>query len=343
MKKTILSAVATVGLVALGLSQVAYAEQTRALPDGETLYAIDCEDNVGQLVSVDVATGELTAIGEGTDDPEVDCAADAAWDPNTNIAYWVDWGNTLTLWATDVETGVPTNVGPLLDAADETTIYTFFGLFMGVDGVLWGMGSTSAGTKQVFTIDTATGLFTIVADVTVDGSPFTGSTYSTSFNPADDTFYFIDVQSGAFNLYSIDLATGAATLVGPQADNQPYRWYGLTFDSNGTMWSTCVYGSNSTGFDYATSSTIEGYITDTTTFSQSSGATLLDGRDWFSESNFITYQYTPHEDGTPSPTDAPASVSLASTGVHANGALGAMGALMVAGLALIVIRARRSA
>ncbi len=112
--------------------------------------------------------------------------------------------------------GVVQDVGPLNDT--NSLNYGMTGLaFDPVSGVLY--GSTSSGSSDpathslLVTIDPASGLVTVKGPYNLAGDAAGSSMADIAFDPTTDVLYGIGTVGGA-QLYSIDTATGQATLVG---------------------------------------------------------------------------------------------------------------------------------
>jgi uncharacterized protein YjiK len=190
-----------------------------------TLYVI--ADGVGiavynSLTSVDVATGAVTVIGP-TGWAEVE---GLAFDPNTNTLYGID-DSTDSLITLDTTTGLGTVVG--------------------VEGALgaaaaWESLAFDPNTNTLFTVnDTSDELYVVSA---VDGTTaLAGSTAPATviegltFDANTNTLYASN-DSGGGQLYTINAANGAATLVAAYpASTQDIE--GLAYDSvNNIMYGT---------------------------------------------------------------------------------------------------------
>jgi hypothetical protein len=313
-----------VGAAALGLSLTlaspANAAQTRALPAGETLYAIDCQDNIGLLASFDVTTAVGTAIGTGSTDSHVDCAADSTYNATTGKVFWAAWSENNELFSMDPTTGESTYIGTL-DTVDNA-LRDVSALLSGTDGVIYVVYSrNSDDAEQLGTVDTATGTVTFLHDVLDESSTLTDLNLgSGEYNPADGTFYVINF----LELFALDVTTGALTSKGLNGD-AANPWWGLTFDSNGVMWTT--------GQNAVASSTVDGWST-AGNQEASGDFTTIGGELWHSESVLIIPAGVP----TPvvEPTLAATGVNGAQAGLIAVG--GAVVALLGAGAALAARR-----
>lgn len=312
-------ATVTAGLVtlaALSSGAAANAVQSRSLPSGETLYAVSCDYTnsapLGQLASIDTATAVASAIGTGSTNSHANCAAQGALDQSTQLLYWASWDATPNyLFKTNTATGVSTPIGTLTVTSGPT--FDISSLMMGRDGVLYAVYALVNGSNWNYglgRVDTSTGAITAIATLTNGGSvladPKTGSNsgkliFAAAFNPADNTYYVIHQTT----LFAINVSNAALTSAGNNGDNN--WWWSLAFDSNGTMWST--------GDGDLMSSTVTTWATAGS--QQKSAHNLqLNGADWYSESNVISWQsVAPSPTPTPTQTSAAAAeAALASTG-----------------------------
>jgi hypothetical protein len=323
MKKLLLAGATIAGLVALTASSAALAAQTRSLPDGSTLFAIDCEDENGELGSVDITTAEVTIIGTGSDHVNIDCASDATYDPTTGLGYWIPWSAPNSLYSIDLETGVSTYIGDLTDSEGINDLYAGYNYALMADdqGNLFAIMpyTDDNGEPYLLSVDKETAEFTEIDRLQFDGSDWgDGYFYSGDFNPADGNFYILG--NDAVELYSLDIETAQLTFVGDNGD--AVYMYGIGFDSNGVMWST--------GENAVCSATVEGWTTVGNT-ECSENDTYINGDTsitWYSESNFINY-------------DAPAP-ELSDTGVNLGGFAAAIAALVAAGGILMAVRHRKA-
>lgn len=309
-----------VGVVALGLTLTiagpasAVRElQTRTLPAGETLFGIDCQTNTGQLASVEPLTAVATAVGAGSTDSHVGCAADATYDSTTGKIFWAARQSGGQLFSMDPATGDSTYIAPLtFDTADNT----LGALMMGTDGILYALYNYDNGDdpaqEKLGTVDTTSGTVTFTHDLSLDSSPFADSTYGADFNPADGKFYMVESRE----LYEVDVATGALTDKG----RSPNGWQGIAFDSTGVIWSSQseVY-----------SSTVDAWVDDQKT----DNSTTLDGSDWYNLSAVIVPASAP----TPPPTEEPTTDPTDGTALAQTGFDGAQGGILSAGGAALAL------
>jgi hypothetical protein len=143
-------------------------------------------------------------------------------------------GSAGELYILDPATGsVLTDIGPTNDVAGGN--YGITGLaFSSTTGVLYASAANkSAGPGSLLTINPATGLVTLVGSF---GLPAGNTMTDLAFDPTSGKLYGIS-STGGSNLYTVSLATGAATQVAPS---------GITFTEGGGI------AVNSTGVIYAT-------------------------------------------------------------------------------------------
>ncbi len=310
---------AVLALVIAGLTAPlsASAVQTRVLPSGETLYAIDCDVETAQLVSLNTHDAVATAIGDGTVHESIGCASNAAYDPQSGLAYWGSWGTRpTTLFSMDITSGESTYIGVL----DETT-YDLGGLMMGEDGILYAVyQDMDMGDGRTFlgTVNTENADITLIAELLHDGNAVPRGIWSAAYNSADGEYY----ASNGGGLLRIDVATGAVTPIG--ANGSERWWGGMTFDSAGTMWgagngnvsSTTVAGWTTAGHETWTDENI-----------------LLEGAEWFTRSVFVAYD---SGDGV----EPSAEPELAETGIDTTSVLGFAVAMFGGAAAVTVLRRR---
>jgi len=166
-----------------------------------TIYGTDIFQD--QLFRIDPATGSGVLVGS----LGFDQVRGLAFDPNTNTLYGGD-SMTDQLITIDVTTGAGTAVGAL-----------------GFDGVRGLAFDASTGTlyahnssaNMLYTIDTTTGSSTPV------GALGFRSPRGLAYDPGSGKLFATDNT----NLYAVDAATGAGTLVGPAVGVPPDRIGGL--------------------------------------------------------------------------------------------------------------------
>lgn len=200
------------------------------------------DDSFGRIGTVDVETGLATVIGNSGVN-----FTDIAFDPNGNL-YGVSFN---TLYSINKATAAATKIGSL-GISDANS------LVFGADGTLYAVGNTSG---NLYTINTATGTATVLFN--------TGYTSGGDLAFLNGTLYYTDALSllsinlnskqttfigsiGAYpvfglaatdngilygvaknSIYSINVSTGAGTLVSTYADGQAWA-YGAAFYSGAT-------------------------------------------------------------------------------------------------------------
>ena len=311
MKNSITVSAALAALLTFGASAPALAAQTRTLPSGESLFAVDCEDSIGQVASIDVTTGVVTTLSAGNPGPNQDCAADGDWDPVSGFAYYAAWDNEPNnLFKVDVTSGLATDLGEIdfpagsLNTVDDVS----GGIMFDAAGVAYisfrAEDSNNDFGQWVGKLNVTNGEITNEQKLTVGGTWIQSNRlWSGDFNPADGKFYLIDNHE----LLEVNMATGVATSHGQKGDTT-VRWYGLAIDSNGVLWST--------GSEYVTSSTVAGWATAGT-------EQISDNLTWYSQSNFIVGR-----------------AALAETGLDSNVIALTAAAWITAGVALLAVRRR---
>lgn len=162
-------------------------------------------------------------------------------------------GNSATGELVDISTtnGSFTVIGNLVDISSNP--YAMTGLaFQPGTGVLYGLTSNRSGTNpnSLVTINPATGLVTEI------GLPGVGAFGDIKFSPTSGILYGFGNNG---NLYTINLTTGAATLVGSSGNTNVIRGAGMAADSSGVLWGT---PDSITGlYTYSTSNGAETLVT----------------------------------------------------------------------------------
>lgn len=240
-------------MLILSIAIPAQAEEVRTLPTGDALYAISCDGSVEvpklQLLSLDPATGASTTIGAPGFNTSGYCAAQAAWDPSTQTAYFLGWINgtsrlnTMNLTTGAVEQGVAlkfqnenVNVQTIaiseagvIYAISDGSLYTatansgelalvgpvtpaeIYGLTFAPDGILYGLNYVGA----LYEIDPGTGASTLIAELQL-----TPSSAPETFQIDSSGILWIQndssVNNGGSDLWSVDVAADpvVATLSG---------------------------------------------------------------------------------------------------------------------------------
>lgn len=242
---------------------------------------------------------------------------DGAWDPVTGKSYIIGNGyeGPCELWEADTTTGTFTYLFDIVFSVEEPT-YDCDAFDIAPDGTAW---------VTLFDGEILTKL-NLADGTTSDGVPIsdTAGVSWIAVQPSTGVVYLGDWSD---DLYTIDPATGATTLVAAWPNNDGPGWYDAAFDSNGRLWitgwpegDTFLYSADVA--DFANTFVVQGPI-------QIEGSSADTGTD----SLWITR-------GGPDPVVEPA---LAATGLETAGALGAGLALLVLGAgAFAVARTRRA-
>jgi hypothetical protein len=221
----------TIGLVSIGVvASPAAAAGGRSLPEGSSLYAVQCDDeNLAPLAlfSLDTITAAATPVGPGTPASDADCAGQAAWNPVTSTAYVTVWyyeGEIVPIPAVlatiDPTTGVSSPVAP----------FTLAGEFHDVDSIAIGNDGAAYAIDDdfLYSLDLANATLTELGDLS------DGAFYGFSVDPTTGAFYAIQ-PSG--DIFTIDVVTHTATLlVSTQLGGDSDRPYSLQIDTDGTFW-----------------------------------------------------------------------------------------------------------
>ena len=226
---------ALVGAAAIGGLLFAATPASAAvavLPEQDELYGIVdfIEDSSQfQLVGLGSTDATGTTIGAGNDIMNFDGLGQAAYDVSRDTS-WVtyetyDGDVTTSFLATiDVTTGVATTVGEIVDG-DGFNVFVL-GVMVGDDGVIYAL---TDGPYALLKLDPTTAVATEVGP--------SDHFHSFAYNPVTDSFYGINHDD--YDLYEIDVTTGAATFVLGDEDYFPEDTedsHAMQFDSNGVLW-----------------------------------------------------------------------------------------------------------
>ncbi len=158
------------------------------------LLAADGQNN--RLLRLDPATAAFTVIGPLS----VSTVASLAYDSAHNILYATST-QTHQLLRINPATGATTVIGPL-------GTFLMHGLeYNPADDTLYGVARPSGPTAVLYRINTTTGSATSIANLSTNGI------YNIAFDTSVGVMYAAEILSQ--NLYTLNLATGALTLVGP--------------------------------------------------------------------------------------------------------------------------------
>ncbi len=173
---------------------------TFANNDFSTEYAISNPGN--DLYAIDTATGAIEAVGPTGLDGNV---SGMRWDASTGVAYAMaeSCGTASSLYTIDLGTGATTLVG----SSSGTCIID---IAIDPDGNLYGVDLMP---YALVAIDKTTGATQPIGSLGFNA----GYAEGLDFDPSTGTLYFAGYDTDTFlgGMYTIDLATGAATLIGP--------------------------------------------------------------------------------------------------------------------------------
>ncbi len=319
--------VALGAFLALGLASPAHAE-TGVLPSTDTIFAVDCEDSIGQLWSVNPLDAVFTPVGTGSDHPLVNCAGPSAFNLVDGLGYWISWDGEDALFSVDPVTGDSTFIGLFVDSETGDRVYAS-SIAIGADGSAYLLGGDTNYGNTLYSLDLTSGEATAHGDITGDDD-----LWSFAYNPADGGYYAFDANGGGF--YSVDVTAVTSTLLVDAAD-VPIDIFGIAFDSTGNLWGFGE-GEATEGEWVLFSTTVANFVDDLAIV----GITVEGEQETFSESLFITYD-VPAPAPVPVPAPAPAPV-LAATGSElplVGG--GAAALLLMAGAAAVIAARRRNA
>ena len=225
------------------------ADPAPTLPVGWTMYAVDCEDQTGQLYTVDTTTGITTAVGDaatnGNFDAGQSCAAQGSYNPVTQMPYFLNWGCGGVpdyLASADVVSGKFTNVGTIIDDLPSGNQWESAVTFDAA-GTLFALNKSN----KLSTINLQTGAATEIASAPALPSGF--RKYAMAVNPADGEIYgFVrnnQTDNGNTNLEIVTLSktTGVMTRTGKYVDETSTGLNrtnanpsAMAVDSNGIAW-----------------------------------------------------------------------------------------------------------
>jgi len=227
------------GLTFSSLTLEAFAE-----PGSGTLFGTDAFN--ARLISINPSTGDKTVIGTSVVGPSL------AVDPATGIMYATSIGGVGNFYSINPSTAAATLIGPLVNADNAV------GLDFRSDGVLFATAKNQMGKggKDLATINTSTGLLTIIGSLGVekmgaiafasDGTLY-GATEST--NNSDGSLYTIDTDTGE--------ATFVIVILDGDSNPHPGGFSSIKFGCDGTLY----YGGGGgieDGGDFGTINIIRG-------------------------------------------------------------------------------------
>ena len=321
---------ALIPVIAIGIAgalltaPAASAAPITALPDGDQIVLIDCENTPGQAFTMG-ADGAATPIGTGTVLPNnASCSPSGAVDPTTGIAYYIAWGDTNDLATLDLETGVSTRVATLSGGATDSC-----GIAIDASG-----DAFNTTNSRLHSLDLETGVNTLIGDTTLINNCAWG------INPVDDEIYwFTEGGPNSSDVYRINKLTGAATFF-KSLDVSALAGYmpdGVVFDKTGIAWIQDDFGDGPGGwYGVEPADLTEGIVYAPTGYFNDVTLTVypanFEGAGYFYSMGMIYVA-----------GGAAAAPVLAATGagdVSAAGGLLAGGALLLGAMMLVVMRRR---
>lgn len=159
-----------------------------------SVYGVEYGTNDLYLVNGDGATYRIGTIAGVTG------VTGIAYDATNDVVYLCDYATTSQLFTLDMSTLQATLVGEI-SAAN-----LFIGIAAGNNGELWGIDITGS---SLWSINTTTGVATVIGPLGVTISYAQDMGYDRAANILYGTLY-----TSTGGLYTIDVATGAATAVG---------------------------------------------------------------------------------------------------------------------------------
>ena len=185
-----------------------YALVGGAFIDGDfsTMYAIDgfSAAHTNAFVTVDTATGVISNVATSTNTLGEGWSS-LDYDPTTGNLYAASaaCGSTSTLWTINPATGASTLVGDITGAA------CIVGIAVSPDGLMYGIDIVS---DALFAIDKTNGSAALIGSIGFNANYAQDMT----FDHSTGVLYYAGFDAGAFTdqMYTVDLATGAATAIG---------------------------------------------------------------------------------------------------------------------------------
>lgn len=224
MKK--IPAILAIAALSVGFSALALPAQAAppALPEGDSLVNLSCDETLTRLFTVDAATGGATAAGEAGVDNY--CGYSTSWDVTTGTLYGFTWDEDPELYTFDLTTGAATLVADILDAeGNEVGAYT---MAIGVDGEGYVYGASDSG-YGLYSLELSTGLATLLGPI-----ENVNDAYGFAVDPQTGVLYLLNSDG---DLFQIDpLAVSATPVASWTFTSVGYDTYGLAIDNAGTAW-----------------------------------------------------------------------------------------------------------
>lgn len=316
-------ALAAAGLLVLVSASPAMAAGS-AIDPGDSLYAINCDDNLPdfQLLSVEASTAVSTTIGVG-EGTTSNCAGQAAYDSSTGDSYYVRWvGLDSSLAQIDVATGVSTDIGRFFELQSNEPVYRF------VESIAIG----ASGNAYAVSSDVLYSLNLVTAEIVEVGPLETDSLWAFAFDALTGKFYAVFYNTD--ELQEIDVTDASVTVLGNLAfDAGNVGVNSLQFDESGRAW---VEVDNDTG---ARAGLWSFLIDEVITPVYSGNFSVVD--EYYTESLLIIPGQVPVVPEVP--VVSPAAPTLPATGTDTTTAIlwaGGAAAFLLAGVTLLVVRRR---
>jgi hypothetical protein len=235
-------------------AQSASAAQTRTLPTGNVLYAVDDNTAIGKVFTVDPLTSTPTSLSSSAAiSPCSDSAFQAAFNPANGKGYILCWNSPRSdLYEVNLSTGASTLIGNVRDSS--ASDIGVISMAIDASGNAFILDSNS-----LYPLNLSTGVVGASIGASSGWNPG-----AFAYNPVDQQFYVINNTSTTnAQLYKINVSTGARTLLVNNAGfpitgtGSNKKVYAIAFDSNGTLWgvnlnlsifSAVVTGTNAADF-----------------------------------------------------------------------------------------------
>jgi len=234
-------------LTITGLTFSSFTLEAFAEPGSGTLFGTDAFN--ARLISINPSTGDRTVIGTSVLGPSL------AVDPATGIMYATSIGGVENFYSINTSTAAATLIGPLVNADNAV------GLDFRSDGVLFATAKSQSGKggKDLATINTSTGLLTIIGSLGVEKmGAIAFASDGTLYGATEST-----MNSGG-SLYTINTTTGVATfeiaILDSDSNPHPGGFSSIQFGCDGTLY----YGGGGgldNGGDFGTINIITGVYT----------------------------------------------------------------------------------
>ncbi len=176
--------------------------------DGTTLYALDFNNT--RLITVDTGTGAVTPVGPLTGLLTGHTITGLSWNFVTSIMYGSSTDGAITqLYSVNIATGtlIPIGVGT----------GNALGIWLEIDND-GNAFMADIGDDTFYSVDLVTGLSTPIGPLGID----IGFAQDVTVDTATNTLYMAGLINGgaASNIYSVNKATGATTLVGSSGGSE---------------------------------------------------------------------------------------------------------------------------